>query len=591
MAAVTLLVVDSLEAAQLGGDELRGEPVKGLSTHCAAAEHLAARGIESSDCSELIEPGQARLAIRNASATLDAKLCELDETVGAAMAAAAGLPRVALFHAAFKYLGQYKLAGLECFQNILAATLTGDAYRSVRFYHAPTTSDDPVFSFLAAARRIARDRGIVLEETAVAATSQSPRLDWARFVRLVAQGRRRAGSKLRRTMNRRRAQRRPRDEPSVLLLAPLEDSFFERALAGHTRLLYAGDDGLLGVNSVSAEANRLVARMQAIADDWLQANAADRSRELQRRLVAEMNRNARAWLGPLVDAHFFLRSSNVTAAAWDIPPVARPQLNLLAELCLRSGIPVLGRQHGASYGDQDLGRIHFDSDFDRCTHFFTYGFGARELAAAYPAARPTCRFLPAGNRPLVQKQRARPVDIVFPISHRVPLLYLARMPEAALARRQQLILEAMDARTDLRCAVKPAPGEHMHDERLRRLRHVQVVRTPWTEYLERCAPRLVVCEVASTAMLEALPLHVDIFLMLDPLFPFSEPALEMLRKRAHVFDAAEGLAAAISAYGRAPLARLRDRSYYDTYVNRGSPETVLDVLRAQPGLAVQSATS
>jgi hypothetical protein len=598
MAALrTLLVVDSAEAAASATRELRAADDEALSTHCAAAEFLAARGVVCTDCSAFIEPGQAGDAIRAASADLDSVLRSLDETVGAAMACAAGLPPVALFHAAFKYSGQYNLAGLRRFESVVAAKLSAGDIAGVRFYHSLPTSVDPVFSFVAAARRLAQERGIELADIAVAHAGRADRLTPARVLgriaRLASRAPRRVPAKLRRTARRWRAGSRATGAPQVLLMAHGDSSFFEDALrGGGIGLRYVGDDGIVSGSGAALEADAQLARMKAVAASWLEAHEGDRGGDLERLLIAEMLRNARAWLSPLVHGNRFLRTSNVAALAWDNPPVARPQLNLLVELCLRSGIPVLGRQHGASYGDQILGRIHFDSDFDRCTHFFTYGFGPSEFAAAYPAARPVCSFIPAGNAPLPQRRRASPVDIVFPISHRVPLFYFARLPEAALAARQARILEAMDARTDLRCVVKPPPDDSTHDERVRRLTHVRTIRMPWTEYLERWRPRLVVFEVASTAMLEALPLDVDIFLMLDPLFPFSAPALQMLHKRAHVFDTAEELADAIAAYGRAPLARLRDRSYYDTYVNRGSPASVLEVVRTRARASgVESAAS
>jgi hypothetical protein len=79
-------------------------------------------------------------------------------------------------------------------------------------------------------------------------------------------------------------------------------------------------------------------------------------------------------------------------------------------------------------------------------------------------------------------------------------------------------------------------------------------------------------------LLETLPLDVDIFLMVDPVFPFAESALTMLKKRAHIFATVEGLAKAIRQYGLVPLPRLRDQTYYGTYVNRGSPAEALDLL-------------
>jgi hypothetical protein len=140
----------------------------------------------------------------------------------------------------------------------------------------------------------------------------------------------------------------------------------------------------------------------------------------------------------------------------------------------------------------------------------------------------------------------------------------------------------MDARPDVRSVVKPplyfSENDFGHVQALRNLRHVRVARDTWRAYLSRWRPRLVVSEIASTPLFETLPLDVDIFLMVDPVFPFSESAAVMLRKRVHIFETADELAEAIRRYGRVSLPRLRDDTFYDTYVNRGSTAAVAQLL-------------
>jgi hypothetical protein len=321
--------------------------------------------------------------------------------------------------------------------------------------------------------------------------------------------------------------------------------------------------------------------MRGVFEDWLRAEPG-RQDGLSGRCVAHIVRHARELLEPMVVAQRIAASFRLVAAAWDVPLITRVPLNLMGEALLASGVRVLGRQHGANYVDQRLGSIHFDSDFDRCTHYFSYGFGDAEFREAYPDARPRCVFVPGGNPPRVSAARRRSVDIAFPIGGCVPLFYLARMPESELVRRQRAVLAAVEERTDLDCVVKPPPG-YSHDsfghmEALAALRHARVVEGTWAEFLERSTPRLAVFETASTPLTEVLAHDVDVFLMLDPLFPFTERAITMLRRRVHVFDSSEELAAAILAYGRESMPKLRDSSYYDTFVNRGSAAHLRELL-------------
>jgi hypothetical protein len=592
----TLFLLDSAAAARamLGGEV--PPHVEMLATRYSAVDFLAARGIACRDCSEFITAEQAASAIRDASVELDALLARLDRTVGEQMCSTGGLPRMALFHAYCKYLGQYNLAGIRSFERVLAARLASGDIASVRFFHALATSDDPLFSFVASAAAICRKHGIAYAATRVSSSAGARAGAALRRVRDLAiralHAPELALTKAMRRLRRWRTSHGPASSPLVVLFDPHDHSFFETALSrAGTRQILLPSDGRVPDYAGSPDADRsAVARMQAVAQAWLQAKPADAEHDLERLLVSQVVREAHALLLPLVQMHRYLQSHSVSAAAWDLPLSTRPQLNLTVELLLASGVPVFGRQHGANYVDQDLGSIHFDSDFNRCTHYFSYGFAAEEFAATYPSMRPRCQFIPAGNPPLRVHPWRRRVDIVFPITNGGSLFYLARMPEHDLAQRQLQILHAMDARADLDCVVKPPPhyldDEFSHTQTLRRLRHVRVTSVPWSDYLQRNRPRLAVFEVASTPLFEALPLDIDLLLMLDPVFPFTPAALAMLRKRVHIFASAAELAQAIRDYGVQAMPRLRDQSYYDTYVNRGSDAAVAELLNG-PALTLQ----
>ncbi len=585
----TLFILDSATAARamLARGEL-GNDVEIFSTHYSVVGFLAVRRISCRDFSDFISVEQASAAIRGASTELDTILARLDETVGARMCAAAGLPRVGLFHAAVKYLGQYHLAGLACFERILASRLARGDVCAVHFLHALDTSDDPVFSFVATGERVCKQHGVKYSEVSVGRSAAFAIISSILRVYVLLLRGLRAPERTLATLTRRLwrwlVALVPRASPTVLLLDPDDKSFFEATLSGRgVRFISLPRNGISrGSRIATGSAGAIFERLVTAALEWLQLQPCGAKHQLDGRIVSWVIQNANSLLLPLAHVHLLLQSQAVSAAAWDAPLITRPQLNVLAELLLCSGIPVLGRQHGANYVDQNLGAIHFDSDFNRCTHFFTYGFGPQEFAATYPMAKARCAFIPAGNPPLEVKRRQRVVDIVFPITNCSPLFQLARIPENELTRRQSRILQAMELRQDLKCVVKPplyfGEDNFAHLETLRRLRYVRVARATWTDYLERFRPRLVVFEIASTPLFEALPLDVDIFLMLDPIFPFAESALAMLKKRVHVFPAAEDLAEAIRRYGIEPMPRLRDKTYYSAYVNRGSPAAALELL-------------
>jgi hypothetical protein len=561
-----------------------------LSTHYSVVGFLAARGIRSQDFSDFMSIDETRALLQSASRELDEVLGRLDDVVGARMCAAAGLPRMELFHVVFKYRGQYHLAGITFFQRILASRLRTGGVRSVRFYYALATSNDHLFSFVAAAARTCRAHEVDYSEIQCARSVirrfGSIARSWYAGIRRVSQAPGGAFALLARRLRRWRSERQERRGTSgiVLLLDPGRETFFETLLCNSgLRRIWVPRSGIVPGSGVSARAAELIVdKMKRAVVEWLRTRTPEIDGKGEHRFAAYLLENASPLLLPLAHAQLMLRSQTINAAAWDAPLVTRPQLNLVAELLLCTGVPVLGRQHGANYCDQDLGTIHFDSDFNRCTHYLSYGFGEREFAATYPSSEARCAFFPAGNPPRAVRRRRRPVDIAFPPTSCNSLFDVARMPESELVQRQARILQAMEAREDLTCVVKPplyfGEDDSANLEALRRLRHVRVMRATWTEYLARWRPRLVVFEIASTPLFEALPFDVDIFLMLDPIFPFAESALAMLKKRVHIFAAVDGLVEAIRQYGLEPLPRLRDQTYYSIYVNRGSSIAALELL-------------
>jgi hypothetical protein len=582
-----LCILDSATAARamLAAGPPGGE-VEIISTHHAVVDHLAARGIACHDCSEFISPEQVRSALADASRSLETVLGRLDETLAARMCATAGLPRMAVFNACFKYLGRYNLAGLASFERILDARLAGGDIAAVHFFYARPDSNDPVFSFVRGAQRVCRDRGVdcrpfPVRRTRAARMRGGVRRTVTRAMRVLQAPQRLLGRPLR-GLRRWRPGFGSGAAPPVILLNAAAESFFRDALAVCGPPLIELQRARLAPRdpAVTRAARGMLERMRSEAAGWLRKEPAEEA-GYARALVTHLLDSAHSYLLPVLHVQLALQSCTVAAAAWDIPPASEPALNVLTELFLRSGVPVLGRQHGASYVDQDLGSIHFDSDFNRCTHYFSYGFGPQEFAATYPMARAPCAFIPAGNAP-PRARRRRCVDVAFPLAYCSPLFYLARMPEHELAQRQARILESLETRTDLSCVVKPplhySEDNIVHAEALRRLRHVRIAHGTWTEYLSRWQPRLVVLEIASTPLFEVLPLDVDVFLMLDPLFPFSTAALAMLRERVHVYATTTELTEAIRLYGREPAAHLRDQTFYNTYVNRGSIGAVPELL-------------
>jgi hypothetical protein len=577
-----LIILDSVVAARhllrsnalLDQDEL-------LSTHYSVVEFLGVNGKRCRDVSDFVDAPQVALVLSAASSELDNALLALDRSLAPQICLELDLPSMAIFHSAFKYLGQYQLAGRRLFERVLSERLSEAAFAAVMFHYVLPNAEDRSFSFVRAAEYLCLSRRIPFSAIRIEADVHSrpgPRGRWMSLARRAYKSPRSALVAILRKLHgfSMRFELLSSHTPAAMVFTGGSKSFFSAPLRRMgMRIIDVAPLVRLALRSRDAGLDEKLSRVAKAIARWQESHAS--TSELERHLVDALLAKARQLLRPLPYVNAVVKRRDVRLVAWDLPVVTDPTHNLIVELGLALQLPVFGRQHGANYGCQNLGTIHFDSDFNRCTQFFSYAFGLGEFSATYPAGKVRCGFVPAGHTLPSPRTSARTLDIVFPIANCMPLYYLTRLPESELVRRQVLVIEAMESRKSLRCVLKAAPNSNAanfaHIERARRLKNVQFETTPWSSFLEQYRPRLAVFEVVSTPLFEAIELDVDMFVMLDPLFPFSPQALQMLRKRAHVFDSPEAMAAAICAYDPAASPRLRNDEFARTFVNRGSRES------------------
>jgi hypothetical protein len=240
---------------------------------------------------------------------------------------------------------------------------------------------------------------------------------------------------------------------------------------------------------------------------------------------------------------------------------------------LRSvGVPVVGTQHGNCYVDQVI-PWNFESDFNRCSVFISWGFDAADLARAFPRAKPRMTVHPLGLViPPVKGGRKKPVEIAFAPSLNMTLFNggTAMIKPDMLLDRQVRILDYLDALPGGGAVVKPFPfRRNALSPRLARLKGLTVVDGIFLdEFLDTYAPRAVVIDYPASVLFQTLPLDVEIFLMPDELNPYEARALEELKKRVHWCEDVETLLAKLDLFFQGRLEKKRDQTYYHHYVHK-----------------------
>ena len=223
--------------------------------------------------------------------------------------------------------------------------------------------------------------------------------------------------------------------------------------------------------------------------------------------------------------------NKVSLGVWGNPPVSHASA-LLFEYLLSEGIPVVGAQHGCTYGDT-IYPWHFCADFNRCDYFFSWGFSNKDMKRLYPDKQSKCSVVPVGRSKQLSVNNNKRIDILFPLMNTVSVLAggMKRLPPNKLARRQIKLLEYLNTLKSIKVIVKPFRWSDFESCAalvvLKRLKRLKIDHNmDLNSYLQKKMPKAILIEFPSTSLYECIHLDIEIFLMNDPINPYEEYALK-----------------------------------------------------------------
>jgi hypothetical protein len=262
----------------------------------------------------------------------------------------------------------------------------------------------------------------------------------------------------------------------------------------------------------------------------------------------------------------------VSLAIWGNSPITGLKA-LVVEYLRSAGIPVLGSQHGALFGDA-YEPWHFDSDFNRCDFFVSYGFTGEDLRRLYPDRDIKMKILPFGASSPKRSARVKtPIDILFPLTNSLSSFEggMVRTLPDRLAETQIVLLEYLDSLADLDIFIKPFMFSGDHNSAvipvLQRMKHVKIVDyMPLNSFLKKYHPKVILVELPSSPLYDALPLDSEIFLLDNPIIPYDKNALEQLQKRVHYCQDVFEMIAKLDLFLKGGLKKKRDQSFYHHYM-------------------------
>ena len=272
---------------------------------------------------------------------------------------------------------------------------------------------------------------------------------------------------------------------------------------------------------------------------------------------------------------------NVSAGIWGSGP-AYGLKALIYEYLRSRDVKVIGAQHGALYGDSYM-PLHFDSDFNRCGYYISYGFTGEDLSRTYSKPRLDIEVLPFGKALNKHRPQAkRKIDLLFPLTNSVSIFYggILRTPPHILAERQTRLLKYLDSLKGYEIYAKPFPSADGNAcavlPLLRKAKNLKVIYDlSLIDFLKEYDPGAVLIELYSTPLLETLHLDAEIFLMNDPIYPFEARALSEVKKRVYYSSDIDETIGNMDLFFKGKLQKKRDDTFYNHYVYKdGTSEKI-----------------
>ena len=168
---------------------------------------------------------------------------------------------------------------------------------------------------------------------------------------------------------------------------------------------------------------------------------------------------------------------------------------------MKKGLPVIGLQHGGVYGYQDTVFKHFDADYDRCNHYFSFGYTQEDLARTYPDKQAVASIEPTGSlqHSLIRHKKSdhlKKIDILFaPTRTFNALAWNSNC--ALLYERQMGIISALEAQKNFITYVKPAPDNKQNSifyDLASTLKQTRICHLNLYEFMTSYTPRLVILD-------------------------------------------------------------------------------------------------
>jgi len=300
---------------------------------------------------------------------------------------------------------------------------------------------------------------------------------------------------------------------------------------------------------------------------------------LIRRIKTDLGNNVTTYADSLLKMKHLLQTKSKIVAIWGNDPAIGKKA-LLIDFLLKSKVPVIGYQHGASYGVQSDFE-HFHSAYIYCNIFLSYGFTKEDLstritndskfnATIEPVG--SVRIQTALSKKASNKNVLATATLFYPVTNVPGILCTSKRRKAdKFLDLQKKILSFLDSKADTNHYIKLPPGTidtpSCHELSFYKYPKLNLVSSKVLTFMNKYNTKAVLIDACfSTCMYEVLGYDCEVFVIHDDLVPFDKKPLELLKKRVYYIEKIDHFYELYTMYIEGQLEKRRDNEFFEKYV-------------------------
>lgn len=296
-------------------------------------------------------------------------------------------------------------------------------------------------------------------------------------------------------------------------------------------------------------------------------------------IIEDIEINLIKYLEILKGFNKLFNKNKIVLGVWGSPPVCNIK-SLIFEYLLKNNITVLGMQHGGGYFETNYDYVHFESDYNWCNYYLSYGFSEDDISQISPArvSNQKCKIIPVGHiySSIKKKTNKSIIDLLIPMS--VINNYIAN---SFLSQRYKLylfykeIFNYLDNFKNKNIVIKPHFNCNDKNfpfiDSISKYKNIKIINgTSFLECLQYYDVKAVLVDLHATVLLQTICMTDSQIFLYKPKESFEHPEylLNDLEKRVHIFDNAESFKKIINNYFENKLKLKTDDTYKNKYYTR-----------------------